>query len=102
MKIPGKQKLWMAVSFLISPIVLVYIIEPLYGGEFGGGRLGGPLVKMAYKGSELFLVALVATFFFPRVAAIIALLSSILCVPLYLYFLFPAQFHHIFGQGLNS
>jgi hypothetical protein len=44
-----------------------------YASEFSGGRLTGPLLKMADIGFLLFLVALRLTFFFRRVAAGIAL-----------------------------
>jgi hypothetical protein len=64
--------------------------------EFGGGRITGKLFTSAYLGSLLFLVALLSTIFFPRVAAAIALAATLLGSPFYLYILMPGPYRQIF------
>ncbi len=51
---------------------------------------------MADLGSLLFLVALLMTMFFPRVAAAIALVAALLCLPFYLYILMSGPYRQIF------
>lgn len=71
----------------------------LEGTEFSGGWLTGPLLSMTEIGTVLFALALIVAFLFPRIAAGIALVSSVLCLPLYLYFIAPVHFGQIFGSG---
>ncbi len=99
MKKPEKQKLWMGVSCLICVLVVLQNIDGLEGTEFSGGWLTGPLLTMAEVGSLLFLLAMVATFVLPRVAAATAIVSSLLCVPLYLFFVAPVPFSRVFAPG---
>ena len=51
---------------------------------------------MTEFGSMLFLAAFLLTFFFPRVAAGIALAATLLCLPFYLYILMPGRYRQIF------
>jgi hypothetical protein len=50
-------------------------------------------------GTVLFVLALIVTFMYPRIAGAIGLASSLLCLPLYLYFIAPVPFNQIFGFG---
>lgn len=99
MKKPGKQQLWLAVSCLVCVIVALRNTNGLAGTEFSGGWLTGPLLSMIDIGTVLFVLALVLTFMYPRIARAIALASSLLCLPLYLYFIAPVPFNQIFGFG---
>jgi hypothetical protein len=54
---------------------------------------------MADIGTLLFLLSMVVTFVYPRVAAATGVVSSMLCVPLYLFFIAPVPFNRVFGQG---
>lgn len=47
-------------------------------------------------GTLLFPCALLLTFFYPRIAAAIALAACLSCLPLYLYFAAPGPFRWIF------
>jgi hypothetical protein len=47
-------------------------------------------------GTFLFVPALLLTFFLQRIAAGIALVASLLCFPLYLYFTTPGPFRWMF------
>lgn len=57
---------------------------------------------MADIGTVLFVLAFILAFLFPRIAAGIALVSSVLCLPLYLFFIAPLRFSQIFGSGHES
>jgi hypothetical protein len=69
------------------------------GTEFSGGWLTGTLLSMADIGTALFVVALVMTFRYVRIAGSIGIASSVLCLPLYLYFMAPVPFNELFGFG---
>jgi hypothetical protein len=58
-----------------------------------------PLLSMAEIGTLLFVLALVLTFLFLRVAAAIGLASSLLCLPLYCFFIAPGPFAQVFAHG---
>jgi hypothetical protein len=72
------------------------------GAEFSGVWLTGPLLSMEDIGSSLFIIAVVPTFVFPRVAAVIGLASSVFCLPLYLCLVAPVPFAQIFARGTSS
>jgi hypothetical protein len=99
MKKPGKQQVILAVSCLVSVAVALRNTSGLEGTEFSGGWLTGPLLSMTDVGSVLFVLALIVTFVYPRIAGAIGLVSSLLCLPLYLYFIAPVPFNRIFGFG---
>ncbi len=69
----------------------------LEGTEFSGGRLTGLLLDMKDAGGLLFILACAMMFFYRRIAAAIAILASLLCLPLYLYFVAPGSFRWLFG-----
>ena len=54
---------------------------------------------MEDTGTAPFIVSFVLTFGFPRVAAAIGLASSMLCLPLYLFFIAPVPFAQVFARG---
>lgn len=99
MKKSGKHQLWLAVSFLVCVIVAMQNTKGLEGTEFSGGWLTGPLLSMIDIGTVLFVVALIVAFMYPRIAGAIGLVSSLLCLPLYLYFIAPVPFNQVFGFG---
>ena len=92
----SKQKVWPAAAFFACVVVLWICLDDFGASEFSGGRLTGKLFTMADLGSLLFLVALLLTIFFPRVAAVIALAATLLCLPFYLYILMPGPYRQIF------
>jgi hypothetical protein len=99
MKKPGTHQVAQAFICFVGVFVALQNTRGLEGTEFSGGWLTGPLLSMADIGIVLFLLALVVTFMFPRVAAAIGLASSLLCLPLYLYSIAPVPFSQIFGSG---
>lgn len=98
MKKPNIQQVCQAGSFLLCVFLALQITSGLEGTEFSGGWLTGPLLSMQDIGAALFIVAVVLTFVFPRVAAAIGLASSVLCLPLYLFFIAPVPFAQIFAR----
>jgi hypothetical protein len=99
MKKPGKQQIILAVSCLASVVVSLVNTNDLEGTEFSGGWLTGPLLSMNDSGAALFVLALIGSFFYPRIAGAIGLASSLLCLPIYLYFIAPVPFSKVFGSG---
>jgi hypothetical protein len=51
---------------------------------------------MEETGSLLFVLALLLTFFYRRIAAATTLIACLLCLPLYLYFTAPGPFRWVF------
>src|SRR5476649_1482934 len=98
MKRPSKQQMWQALGCFLCVVVALLNADGI-DGEFGGGWLTGPLLTMAEVGTLLFLLSMIATLVYPRVAAVVALCSSFLCMPLYLFFVEPVLFNRVFGQG---
>jgi len=90
------EKTWQAIACLISTIVLWIHLDDFGASGFDGGRLTGPLLKMADLGFLLLLVALLLTYCFRRTAATIALAAILFCFPLYLYILMPGPYRWIF------
>jgi len=87
LKKPDIGQAFQAGSFLLCIFLALHITRGLDGTEFSGGWLTGPLLSMVDIGTVLFILALVLTFLLPRVAAVIGLASSLLCLPLYCFFI---------------
>lgn len=99
-KIPN-EKIWQAIACLTCTVVLWIYLDDFGASEFSGGWLTGPLFRMADLGGVLFLLALLLTFFLPRIAGTIALAAALLCLPFYLYILMPGPYQWIF-KGESS
>ena len=99
MRRPDIEQVFQAGSFLLCVFFELQITSGLDATEFSGGWLTGPLLSMADIGTLLFVLALVLTFLFPRVAAAIGLASSLLCLPLYCFFIAPVPFAQVFAHG---
>jgi hypothetical protein len=92
----GKQELWQATSCLLCIAIAWARLDDVGASEFSGGRITGTLFAMAESGSSLFILAMILTFFYQRIAALIALTASVLCLPFYLYFMAPGPFRRVF------
>jgi hypothetical protein len=93
----GRQKLLQAASCLACVIVAQRNSFGLGGTEFSGGNVTGPILDSLEIGSLLLVLALLLTFVRPRNAAALAIVASLLCFPLYLYFTAPGPFRRVFG-----
>src|SRR4051812_29327377 len=85
-----------AVWCLVCAVVVWRYGYSLEGTEFSGGRLTGLLLNMKAIGALLFVLACAIVFFHRRIAAGIAILACLLCLPLYLYFAAPGSFRWLF------
>src|SRR5437899_1952881 len=92
----GKTKLTQAAACLVCAVVVWRYGSDLEGTEFSGGWLTGPLLDMKDVGTLLFVLALLLTFVYRRIAAATTLVASLLCLPLYLYFTTPGPFRWAF------
>ena len=93
----GRKKLLQAASCLVCLVVAQRNSFGLGGTEFSGGYLTGPILDSLEIGGLLFVLALVLTFVRPRIAAALAIVASLLCLPLYLYFSAPGPSRRVFG-----
>jgi len=91
----AQQLLQAVICLLCAAVAWVSPVADLEGTEFGGGRVTGPMLHMHDVGSVLFLLALLLTLVYPRVAAAIAIAASVLSLPLYLYFAAPGPFRWV-------
>lgn len=98
MKLKAGQA-FQAAIFLLCVFLALQTTSGLDGTEFSGGWLTGPLLSMTNIGTGLFMLAIVLTFFSPRVAAAIGLASSLFCLPLYCFFIAPVPFASVFACG---
>ena len=64
-----KLQLLQGAACLLCAIVVWRYASSLLGTEFSGGWITGPLLEMKEVGSLLFVLALLLTFFYRRVAA---------------------------------
>jgi hypothetical protein len=92
----SRQNVWQATAFLACAGVLWLHLGDFGASELSGGWLTGKILTMAEIGALLFLSALVMTVFRPRAGAIIALVASVLSLPIYLYVLMPGPYRRIF------
>jgi Na+(H+)/acetate symporter ActP len=92
----GKQELWQAASCVLCLAVAWIRLDDIGSSEFSGGWLTGPIFLMADAGSDFFIPAMILAFFYRRIAAGIAFVACLLCLPLYLYFIAPGPFRWIF------
>ncbi len=99
LKKPDLQQVYQASSCVLCVFLALKETADVEGTEFSGGWLTGPLLSMIEIGTLLFILAVVGTFLLPRVAAAIALASSVLCLPLYLYDIAPVPFAQVFARG---
>lgn len=95
---PDAGQAFQAASFLLCVSLALKLTSGLEG-EFSGGWLTGPLLSMADNAFILFVLGLILTFFFPRIAAAIGILASLLCLPLYCFFIAPVPFAQVFARG---
>lgn len=97
MKKPGKSELWQAASLFLCLAVAAPQTDWIGASEFSGGWVTGPLLSMFQNGVPLFFLAMILTFFYQRIGAVIGIAASVLCLPLYLYFVVPGLFRSVFG-----
>jgi hypothetical protein len=101
MKTVGKNALWQAITILLCVVVAWTQADRVDGSEFIGGRVTGPIFSLFESGILVFVLAILLTFIYRRVAAVMGMAASFLCLPLYLYFTAPGPFRFFF-RGIYS
>ncbi len=101
MKKPGKKELLQAASFFLCAVVAWTQADRVDGSEFIGGRVTGPVFRLFDLGIFIFVMAIIFTFIYRRVGAVIGVVASLLCLPFYLYFAAPGPFRSVF-RGIYS
>lgn len=96
MKKPGKKELLQAASFVLCLAVSWAQADRVDGSEFIGGLVTGPIFRLFESGLLVFVLAMILTFMYRRVAAVMGIAACLLCLPLYLYFTAPGPFRFVF------
>lgn len=94
----NKAKLTQFATCALCTVLTWQYGSSLEGIEFSGGWLTGPLLDLKDVGSLMFVLALFLTIFFRRVAAVVAVASCLMTIPLYLYFIAPGIFRAFGGE----
>jgi len=89
-------RLLLFVAYLLCAYWVLGDPYDLAGSEFTGGWLTGRLLSLNFAGFFLFAGAALLVLVFPRISAVTAIVACFLCLPLYLYFVFPRMFRLIF------
>jgi hypothetical protein len=84
-----------SIAYSLRAILVWRFTFRLYGTEFSGGRVTGPLLEMADIGIILFVLAVILAFVTLRFSATAALIASVITLPLYSYFAFPGLFRQV-------
>ncbi len=92
------QKRLAAAGCLVCAVVCWRSFLAFDGTEFGGGALAGNQGSAAL----LYLLALILTFKYRRVAAVSALVACYLSLPLYLYLVFPRPFREAWPEKWSA
>jgi|SRR5579859_905083 len=91
-----KHNLPAAIVALICVLILDRYVTPLEASEFRGGKVTGILLYLCETGLVLFAIGFFLTFLWRRVAAVVGLLAAFLCLPVFLYEVFPGVFRRLF------
>jgi hypothetical protein len=81
---------------LLCAILVWRYVAPLEGTEFSGGRITGPLLHMANFSVLLFFLGLFLGLLKNRFTAAVTLAATLFALPVFLYFVCPGPFRHIF------
>ncbi len=79
-----------AVSALLAGILGLMLAMNLIDTEAGGGRLTGPLIQICPGGSLLLLLCAALAFTRRAIVAVLTLVASLACLPLFLYRVAPS------------
>jgi hypothetical protein len=89
-------RLLQAAAYFLCAVLILRDPYGLEGSEFSGGWLTGRLMDSQMVGLLVMGAAVILAFVSTRIAALAALVASLLCWPLYLYFVVPGVFRFAF------
>jgi hypothetical protein len=101
MKKPLKEKAMLATLFLMCAVVGWLTPTALEASEFSGGWLTGRVLKINSGGRYIFILAFVLAFLFRRIAAGIAIVASLISLPLYLFLVAPGLSRRVLGGNYS-
>src|SRR5437868_3135945 len=79
-------------AYVLGALAAWVSSEDFIGTEFSGGRITGPTLDASVIGAFVLILALVASFIWPRLGAVGSLLACAMCVPMQVYLTFPSVF----------
>jgi hypothetical protein len=92
------EKLRQSVPILLCLMLVWRYGSQLEGSEFSGGSVTGVLLDMKDLGFIVLVLSLICILFYRKIGAALAVVGSLLCIPLYLYLTFPALSRWIFHR----
>ena len=91
-----KRKPLLAAVCLLCAYLTFKYPTGLSGTEFSAGWLTGRLLDASFLGFFAFAASVLLGLVWPRIAAVTALIASVISFPLYLYFVMPGLYRQIF------
>jgi hypothetical protein len=91
----SKRDVQLAAVCVLGTIVSWRFIDYLGPTEFRGGTVTRPMFLLLTLALDLYPLAAFLAFFYPPLAAGIALLAGVIALPIYLLFLFPHPFQQL-------
>jgi|HubBroStandDraft_3_1064219.scaffolds.fasta_scaffold636789_1 hypothetical protein len=91
-----RQRLLQASICLICLVLVSREVNIVGPTEFSGGRITGPLFRAADLGWLVFALGLFVAIRYQRTASVIFLVASLLCFPMFSYFVIPGYFAKFF------
>ncbi len=91
----SKRNVRLAAVCVLGAIVSWRFMDYLGPTEFRGGTLTRPIWSLVTLALDLYLLAAFLAFFYPPLAAAIAILAGVVALPIYLLSVFPGFFPRI-------
>ena len=98
---PSKRNVRLAAVCVLGAIVSWRFMDYLGPSEFRGGTVTRPVWSLVTLALDLYLLAAFLAFFYPPLAAAIAILAGVVALPIYLLSVFPGPFHRIVSGELS-
>ena len=103
MKTPTQQRSkrdWRLAAVCVLGTIVSWRFMDYFGpSEFRGGTVTRPIWSLLTLALDLYLLAAFLAFFYPPLAAGIAILAGVVALPIYLLSLFPGPFQSIVPGG---
>src|SRR6476469_10976627 len=98
---PSKRNVRLAAVCVLGAIVSWRFMDYLGPSEFRGGTVTRPVWSLVTLALDLYLLAAFLAFFYPPLAAAVAILAGVVALPIYLLSVFPGPFHRIVSGELS-
>jgi hypothetical protein len=98
---PSKRNVRLAAVCVLGAIVSWRFMDYLGPSEFRGGTVTRTVWSLVTLALDLYLLAAFLAFFYPPLAAAVAILAGVVALPIYLLSVFPGPFHRIVSGELS-